>query len=256
MRKLQSTLYYTRELTYRIFYTAVNTIFIFAISYRYKQVLIYLILPQGLSHLITTEITEIFITYISICALVTTLINLNVLLVQIYFFLRPGLYLFEADIASMYLIGCLTLYFYFYVVIYPMIIQVSWKFFTAYIKNFKSVQLIFEPKLNNYFYYVKNIGFLLMILSPGILISMAVLTYIKYETILQYRKYIYILITVAATLATPPDLISQLILVIILIKLYEALIFIRLILQKYKKLIRQPIKTNKYTGDKKQKPQG
>jgi len=232
-KKLKTSLYYIQELCYRGTYLIINTIFIFTITYRYKQTLIYLLLPNGITHIISTDVTEIFTTYFHIAAIITFMLNTVVFLLQIYLFLRPGLYCFETRILNIYLISCIMGYFYFCIVLYPVLIQLSWKFFFNYTLNFNAVQLIFEPRLNDYLNYIRTIGFMINILFFALLLTTLVLTNTTTNNLIKRRKFIYICMAIFSTFITPPDCISQIVVTLLLIKLYEIQLFIKLINKQY-----------------------
>ena len=74
MKKLKLSLHYIQELNYRTAYSILATILLFTISYTYKQTLIYLIIPKGISHFISTDLTEIFTTYLQLCTAISLVI--------------------------------------------------------------------------------------------------------------------------------------------------------------------------------------
>ena len=232
-QKLKISFYYVQELCYRGIYLIINTIFIFIITYRYKQTLIYLLLPHGITHIISTDVTEIFTTYLHIAAIITFMLNTILFLFQIYLFLRPGLYDFETQRLNRYIISCIIGYFYFYIILYPILIQLSWQFFFNYTLNFNAVQLIFEPKLTSYLNYIKAIGVMINILFFILLITAFILSNTTTDNLIKYRKVIYISIVILSTFITPPDCISQIVITMLLIKLYEIQVFAKLINKKY-----------------------
>lgn len=231
--KLKTSFYYIQELGYRGTYLIFNTIFIFIITYRYKQTLIYLLLPHGITHIISTDVTEIFTTYLHIAIIITFMLNIIIFLLQIYLFLRPGLYCFESRILKMYLISCIVGYFYFYIILYPTLIQLSWKFFFNYTLNFNAVQLIFEPRLTTYLNYIKTIGIMINVLFFVLLVTTFLLTHTPTKNLIKHRKLVYVCIVIFSTFITPPDCISQVIITLLLIKLYEILLFIKLLNKQY-----------------------
>lgn len=233
MQKFKTSFYYIQELCYRAAYLLANTIFIFLVTYRYKQALIYLLLPHGITHIISTDVTEIFTTYLHLSAIITFMLNVGVFLVQIYLFLRPGLYSFEARLLNTILAGCLVGYFYFYIILYPGLIQLSWKFFFNYTQHFNAVQLIFEPRLTNYLNYIKTIGVMINILFFTLLLTAVILSNTTTNHLTKYRKFVYVCMVVLSTCITPPDCVSQIVITLLLIKLYEIQLFIKLLNKQY-----------------------
>ena len=78
MKRLQLSIYYLQELNYRLVYTAFGSLLFFSTTYIYKQSIIFIILPQGLSHFMSTGLTEIFVTYIQLCIILS--INFTLIL--------------------------------------------------------------------------------------------------------------------------------------------------------------------------------
>ncbi|CAL8412640.1 unnamed protein product [Dictyota dichotoma] len=232
-QKIKISFYYMQELSYRVAYLIMTIIFIFTITYRYKQTLIYLLLPQGITHIISTDITEIFTTYLHVAALITFMLSTIIIILQIYLFFKPGLYYFEIRILNKYLISYIAGYFYFYIILYPTLIQLSWQFFFAYTLNFNAVQLIFEPRLTTYLTYIKTVGTMLNVLFLIVVLTTLILNYTPTENLVKYRKLIYTGMVLLSTVITPPDCISQIIVTLLLIKLYEIQLFIRLLNKRY-----------------------
>ena len=129
MKRLQFSIYYLQELKYRLAYTTLGTILLFFTTYQYKQGLIFLFLPKGLSHFVSIGLTEIFFTYLRLCTILSLGFSLGILLVQLYLFLRPGLYAYEAKAILKLLI--ITIFFYscLYTFIFPVLTQLFWKLF-------------------------------------------------------------------------------------------------------------------------------
>ena len=154
MKKLKLSLHYIQELNYRTAYSILATILLFTISYTYKQTLIYLIIPKGISHFISTDLTEIFTTYLQLCTAISLVIGTIIFIIQLYIFLVPGLYLNEAKRGYKIIIITICFYLYIYTIALPIIIQLSWEFFLSYTNDFKSIQLIFDPQLKNYLKHI------------------------------------------------------------------------------------------------------
>lgn len=244
MKRLQLSIFYLQELKYRLTYTALGTILIFLTAYKYKQSLIFIILPKGLSHFITAGLTEIFLTYVQFCTHLSLFFGLLIAAIQVYLFLRPGLYSYEAKVLLRLLITLIYFYLCLYCFIFPYFITLFWGLFSVYSQNFTPIHLTFEPRLDDYLKTIQqlnnalNIGFF-YIISLNILQM-----YTNKKLWIKYRGVIYILLFFIAALITPPDIASQTIVGFPLIVFYELQIIIWSIYKEYKKkiLIRQPIK--------------
>lgn len=247
MKKFQLSIYYIQELNYRLAYTAVGSLLLFFTAYTYKQTLIFIILPKGLSHFVTTGLTEIFFTYMQVCSIISFSFAFITIIIQIFLFLRPGLYSYESKIVFNFLIGTILFYFILYIVLFPILIKYIWELFSNYSKNFTPIHLTFEPKLIDYLEHVQHLGKILSLSVPCIIALNLIQKYSNKKLWLKYRGLAYIVSFSLAAIITPPDVLSQTIVGVPLIIFYEVQIIFWTIYKKYYKklLIRQPIKTNK-----------
>nr|YP_009924814.1 SecY-independent protein translocase component tatC [Sargassum siliquastrum]YP_010485691.1 SecY-independent protein translocase component tatC [Sargassum serratifolium]QNH69183.1 SecY-independent protein translocase component tatC [Sargassum siliquastrum]UVW81800.1 SecY-independent protein translocase component tatC [Sargassum serratifolium] len=255
MKKFQFTIHYTQELNYRLLHTTIGTTIFFFTIYTYKQSLIFILLPAGLSHFITTGVTEIFFAYIQFCTSISTNFCITILLTQILLFFRPGLYIYEANTCFTILITTIFFNTFLYTSAFPLIIQTFWKTFYTYSTLFMPIHLTFEPKFNDYITHLKQFNTILTYGLPTVIL----LGFIESNTPallwIKHRGIIYITSLVFAAFVTPPDIISQLIISLPLIFLYETRLLYKTFKYLYikKLLIRQPVKTQKYAYRKNKK---
>lgn len=253
MKKLNLSIYYLQELNYRLAYATIGTLLFFFTTYTYKQALIFIILPQGLSHFVSAGLTEIFFTYIQLCTILSFNFSLILISIQIYFFLRPGLYTYEAKITFNLLIGSLCFYTFLYIFIFPYLIKILWELFSEYSKNFTPIYLSFEPRINDYLEHIKQLNKILGCSFPCILILNILQKYTTKEFWIRYRGIAYIIVFFFSACITPPDILSQTLVGLPLIFFFEIQIIFWATYTTYKKaLIRKPIKPYKNTlGNKK-----
>ena len=126
MKRLKLSIYYIKELNYRLAYAALGTTLLFFTTYTYKQGLIFLILPQGLSHFVSAGLTEIFFTYIQICIILSVSFGIFLIVLQSYIFLRPGMYAYESNTFLSLLISAFCFYAYLYILIFPALVARKW----------------------------------------------------------------------------------------------------------------------------------
>lgn len=228
---------YIQELKYRILYTLWGICLSFLICYLNKQTLIYLLIPAGVFRFLSTEITEIFATYLKICTACSFLIGICVSFIQFYLFLRPGLYKYEAKIGLKFLY--VTFYYYLIICtkIFPLVIQFSWDFFITYTQNFKVIELIFEPQIEKYLSFMYAIGLVSSFSYPVAIIISINIAYTKTEVLTNYRRIIYIITFILSAILTPPDIITQMIITLPIIIFYEIQIVIWIIYKTYKNLL-------------------
>jgi len=254
MTKFQFSIYYLKELNYRLAYTAVGTLFLFLTTYRYKQALVFIFLPQGLSHFVSTKLTEILFTYLQLCTAISLGFSLALILVQLYLFLRPGLYTYEAKKSLKVLISILCFYFCLYTLIFPTFTQMLWQIFSAYSQNFTPIHLSFEPRILDYLKHLQEVNKILSLSLPFILAISIVQLYINKTLLIRYRSIAYIAIFSAAACITPPDITSQTLVGLPLVAFYEIQIVFWALYKKFQErlLIRQPIKSHKNSNRKKE----
>lgn len=233
MKKLKLSLHYIQELNYRTVYSIIATILIFTISYTYKQTLIYLIIPKGISHFISTDLTEIFTTYLHLCTAISLIIGTIIFIIQLYIFLVPGLYLNEAKKGYKIIITTICFYLYIYTIALPIIIQLSWEFFLSYTNDFKSIQLIFDPQLKNYLRHIYKLSIIINLSYPFLIILNIMLYRVKTTILTKHRRIIYFLSFAFSAIITPPDVVSQAFIGLFLIFFYETQIFLWIIHRKY-----------------------
>lgn len=255
MKRLQFSIYYLQELKYRLAYTTLGTIILFFTTYQYKQVLIFIFLPKGLSHFVSTGLTEIFFTYLQLCSILSIGLGLVILLAQLYLFLRPGLYAYEAEIALNLLTLAILFYSCLYTFIFPALTQLLWKLFSTYSQNFTPIHLTFEPRISDYLQHLHQLNNILTLSFPLILALSLVQMYTTKKIWVKYRGVSYMVAFSIAAFLTPPDIISQVLVGLPLILFYEMQITGWALYKEYQTLllIRQPIKTHKYPHRKKKK---
>nr|YP_011007868.1 SecY-independent transporter protein [Agarum clathratum]WBP69699.1 SecY-independent transporter protein [Agarum clathratum] len=250
MNRLKISIYYLQELNYRLAYAILGTIFFFSTTYTYKQGLIFIFLPKGLSHFVSTGLTEIFFTYLQLCTIFSFSFGLSIALTQLYLFLRPGLYAFEALVIFNLLITAIIFYSCIYIFIFPIIIKVLWELFSAYSQNFTAIDLTFEPRLHDYLSHLQQLNKALTLSFPCLIALNIVQIYTSKQTWVKYRGIAYITAFSIAAFITPPDILSQTVIGLPLILFYEIQLKLWALYEGYKKqlLIGQPIKSHKYSN--------
>ena len=237
MKKIQLSIYYIHELNYRMLYALIGTLLLFFTTYTYKQALIFIILPKGLSHFVTAGLTEIFFTYMKLCATISFSLGFITIILQIFFFLRPGLYSYESKIILNIIIGIIFFYFILYIILFPFITKYLWELFSTYSQNFTPIHLTFEPRLIDYLEHVQHLNKILAFACPFILTLSLLQKYSTKKLWVKYRGFAYIISFTLAACITPPDILSQTLVGLPLIFFYELQIIIWAIYNKYKTIL-------------------
>ena len=249
MKRLRLSIYYIQELNYRLAYAALGTTLIFFTTYTYKQSLIFLLLPRGLSHFVSAGLTEIFFTYIQLCIILSISFGIFLIASQSYVFLRPGMYTYESRTFLKLIISAFCFYTYIYILVFPALIKISWELFLTYSQNFTPINLTFEPRLNNYLDHIQQLNKILIFSFPCLLTLNLFQKYTNKHLWVKHRGIAYIIAFFIAAFITPPDIISQILVGAPLIFFFETQIILWTFCKEYKKrlLVRQPIKSHKNT---------
>ena len=197
----------------------------FIISYGFKEKLFhFLTLPlisvmQADDTLIFTGLPEAFFTYLKVSLLSGLMLAAPVLLYQFWLFVAPGLYGKERKLlipivflSSFFFIGG-ALFGYF--IVFPFGFKFFLGFATETIRPLPSMReyLSFSSKL--------LLAFGLVFELPLIITFLARLGIVTVEFLKKNRKYALLLFFVFAAILTPPDVVTQILMALPLMILYE-----------------------------------
>ena len=188
--------------------------------------------------LIFTALQETFLTYLRVSFFAALFVSSPIILMQIWKFIAPGLYENEKKAILPYLIATPILFLFGGMLVYYLIMPLAIKFFLSFeassINSALPIQL--EAKVNEYLSLVMKLifAFGLSFQLPVILSLLARVGFIDSVFLKERRKYVVVIIFVAAAILTPPDPITQIGLAIPLLILYELSIFSVKIIEKRK----------------------
>ena len=188
--------------------------------------------------LIFTALQETFLTYLRVSFFAALFVSSPIILMQIWKFIAPGLYKNEKKAILPYLIATPILFLFGGMLVYYLIMPLAIKFFLSFeassINSALPIQL--EAKVNEYLSLVKKLifAFGLSFQLPVILSLLARVGFVDSVFLKERRKYVVVIIFVAAAILTPPDPITQIGLAIPLLILYELSIFSVKIIEKRK----------------------
>jgi sec-independent protein translocase protein TatC len=176
------------------------------------------VMPAGGS-LIFISVAEAFFTYMKVGFIGGIILASPVVLYQVWAFVAPGLYRHEKRyVVPFVFLGsfffALGIFFAYYVAL-----PIGFKFLLGYATDF------IKPMPNMKEYLSFSIKFLLVFglvfEFPVVLLLLTRIGVIDAKTLAKQRKYAILLIFVFAAVVTPPDVISQVIMALPLIGLYE-----------------------------------
>jgi Sec-independent protein secretion pathway component TatC len=198
--------------------------------YYFKETLLYIFMgfadnSNHLLYFLTTDVVEVFITYVELSYFVSSQITLLFIYYHIFVFLSTGLTVFEYMYFKMLLLGLIFSWGMFIFGINIFVFPASWDFFFRF-QNLSSSQILtfyFEVKLNEYLRFYKSIFYLCHFIYQLGILFFIFLDLFKTNLLIvkKFRKLFYFLFLTISTFFTPPEVTYQLIVSICTIIIYE-----------------------------------
>lgn len=179
----------------------------------------------GTQRLIYTNLTEAFFTALKISFLTALFITLPFILMQVWKFVAPGLYKREQGAFLPFLIATPVLFVLGGLLVYFFVMPMAWKFFlgfqTSGAETTLPIQL--EARIGDYLSLIITLifAFGLCFQLPVLLMLLARAGFIKAIDLSSRRKYAIVAAFIVGAVLTPPDIISQTMLALPIIALYE-----------------------------------
>jgi sec-independent protein translocase protein TatC len=180
-------------------------------------------MPEG-DRLIFTNLPEMFFTYLKTAILAGALLVSPVLFYQIWMFIAPGLYQNERRFAIPFVVFSTMLFvggsLFGYFIVFPF----GFRFFLGFANDY--IQAL--PSVKQYFSFAIKLllAFGVVFELPVVMFFLARMGLVTSDLLRRNRKYAILLTFVMASILTPPDVITQLMMAGPLIILYEISIFI------------------------------
>jgi sec-independent protein translocase protein TatC len=232
------------ELRNRLMYSAITLVITFAVCYYFsRDIYGFLTHPLVLAlegqtgrHMIFTDLTEAFFTYMKVAFWAATFISFPIIATQLWMFVAPGLYRNERRAFLPFLLATPVLFFMGGALVYYIIFPLAWRFFISFETPGGPDTLPIEvmPKVNEYLSLVMTLifAFGLAFQLPVLLSLLARVGLISAADLASKRRYAIVGIFVFAAVVTPPDVISQCSLAIPMLALYEASIISAKIIER------------------------
>ncbi len=188
---------------------------------------------RAIERLITTASTETFMSYMKVCLLTGFLLSAPVLLYQLWSFISAGLYRKERRLVLRTLPLSLLLFFLGCVFSYAVLVPISLQFLLSY----GSEELINQSVRVESYLNLLIVMLVLMGLVFQIPLLMVVLTQtnlLTTEFFKNKRRYFIVAAFIFAAVITPPDYVSQILVAIPMLLLFEVGLYLSVVLKKKK----------------------
>ena len=182
------------------------------------------ILENG-GRMIFTALHEGFFTQVKVAFFISMTIAFPILLIQLWKFIAPGLYKNEKMMFLPFLIATPILFFLGGCMVYYIVIPLAWDFFISFqITGIDgSLPIELEPRISEYLSLVMKLIFAFGICFelPVLLLLLTKSGIMTPQDLANKRKYAILISFIVAAILTPPDVISQVLLALPMIVLYE-----------------------------------
>ena len=177
------------------------------------------------SRMIFTGLHEGFFTQVKVAFFVSISITFPLMLLQIWKFVAPGLYKNERQAIYPFLLATPVLFALGAAMVYYIVIPLAWDFFLSFEVQggAGALPIEVEPRISEYLSLVMRLMFAfgLSFELPVILLLLVRAGLMTADGLASKRKYAILFAFIAAAILTPPDVISQVLLAIPVIMLYE-----------------------------------
>lgn len=208
----------------------------FALSYSFAERLFAIlmrpliqVMPAG-EKLVFTALPEAFFTYFKVALISGVAFASPVILYQAWCFVAPGLY--ERERRALLPIALLSTIFFLggalfgYFVVFPF----GFKFFLSFASDYVRVMPSLRESLGFATWLLLVFG--IVFETPVVILILARLGIVNAEKLRRNQKYAVLIIFIVAALLTPPDVVSQLLMAVPLLILYELGIWIAKVFAK------------------------
>lgn len=236
-------LQHLEELRKRILFAILGvlgtTVFSFIFADKLFRILVSPLLqamPEGNKKLIFTNLPEAFIAYLKVALVSGVFIASPFVLYQIWKFISPGLYEHEKRYAFPFVFFSSFFFvlggFFCFTEVFPL----GFKFFLSFTNDY--IEAL--PKMSEYISFS-----LKLLLVFGLIFQLPILIYflakigvVNSNMLRKNRKYAILIVFIVAAILTPPDVITQLMLALPLIILFELSIIIAKVVDRNREKMR------------------
>ena len=190
------------------------------------------VLPKN-SYLIYTGLTEAFFVYMKLAFFASLIITSPFILYQIWKFISPGLLMTEKKYVVPFVISSTLLFVGGILFGYFIVLPPAFEFFISFNNKYLQAMISFRDYLSLFVTFL--LGFGLSFELPVFVFFLTKLGIVNAKMLSQKRRYAILVMFIVAAILTPsPDALSQALMAIPLMFLYEVSIFVAKFAQKKK----------------------
>jgi sec-independent protein translocase protein TatC len=177
----------------------------------------------GEGRLVYTKLYEAFFTEVRVALFAAFFLAFPIIATQLWMFIAPGLYAKEKRAFLPFLLATPVLFIGGGALAYYVVMPLAIEFFLGYQGQITGIQQEALPAMGEYLSFVMHFifAFGISFLLPILLILLERAGLVTRDQLRRGRRYAILVAFVIAAVATPPDIISQFMLAIPLIILYE-----------------------------------
>jgi sec-independent protein translocase protein TatC len=191
------------------------------------------VLPKN-GYLIYTGLTEAFFVYMKLSFFASLIITCPFILYQIWKFISPGLLATEKKYVVPFVISSSVLFISGVLFGYFVALPPAFEFFVSFNNQYLQAMISFRDYISLFVTFL--LGFGLSFELPVFIFFLAKMGIVNAKMLSKQRRYAILIIFIVAAILTPsPDALSQILMAIPLMFLYEVSIFIARFAQKEKK---------------------
>lgn len=186
--------------------------------------------PDGDGKLIYTKLYEAFFVNVKVALFAAFLVSFPIIANQLWAFIAPGLYAREKKAFLPFLLATPVLFAAGASLAYFVVMPAAFKWFIGFEGEAGGLPVEALPAMGDFLDLVMHfiLAFGISFLLPVLLLLLNRAGLVTREQFAQSRRYVIVGIFIIAAVATPPDVVSQLILAIPLMLLFEgALLFMK-----------------------------
>lgn len=179
--------------------------------------------PQGEGRLIYTRLYEAFFVEVKVALFGAFIVAFPIIANQLWLFVAPGLYKNEKRALLPFLLATPLLFALGASLAYFVVMPTAFRFFLSYQGEVGGINQEALPAVDDYLTLVMRfiIAFGMAFLLPVLMLLLERAGIVTRQQLKAARRYVIVLLFLLAAIVTPPDVVSQLMLAIPLVLLYE-----------------------------------